>query len=154
MLKCGAAKSCAKHNNLHNAHQNCEMNSLSWSQLIAHGSLFSQYQWVKNFSVHSSAVSIVYVVIICTSEPKRFMWYFESVVVCCIVSVHCLNLGQSSKNFWFLLQFVECLAWFGVWWVECDLSKGLRVQVFFYKYSPFFGDNFWPLFPIIWQCFR
>jgi hypothetical protein len=49
-----------------------------------------------------------------STDAIGFVRYVESVVVlCCIVSMHRLNLGQSSENFQFVLQFIECFAWFG-----------------------------------------
>ncbi len=63
-LRCAPVSLC-------NVHQNLEMNSLSWSEMISEGSLFSQYQLSKNLVASFSVVISVRVGISLTSEPRQ-----------------------------------------------------------------------------------
>jgi hypothetical protein len=55
---------------LHNVHQNFATKTLSQSQTMFSGSLFSQNQWLKKSLAASSDISIVFVGTICMSDPK------------------------------------------------------------------------------------
>lgn len=51
--------------------QNFEMKSLSRSEIMSRGKPFSQYQFSKNNMAHASAVNVVWVGMIRTSELRR-----------------------------------------------------------------------------------
>ena len=51
--------------------QKADMNSLSRSEIMSKGRPFSQYQWSKNKTASSFAVSLVDVGMIRTSDPRR-----------------------------------------------------------------------------------
>src|SRR5258705_469000 len=68
---------------LSKAFQNLDMKSLSRSEIMSCGRPFSQYHLLKKTSARFSAVIVVFVGIICKSEPNqsvivRIQWYPSS----------------------------------------------------------------------------
>lgn len=53
--------------------QNLDMKSLSWSEIMSEGKLFSQYQLSKNREASSLVVSLVDVGMMQMSEPRQSM---------------------------------------------------------------------------------